>query len=169
MTTTEAPQQTNWLKQLAVLVGFILICQMIGASSAVITYPEIRGWYAELVQPALRPPNWVFGPVWTTLYAMMATSAFLIWQQRKTDPKRVKIALMVFGLQLLLNSLWSWIFFYFHNLLGAAIEIVALEISIIATILAFYPIKKLAAYLLLPYLAWVSFATYLTFSFYLLN
>lgn len=124
-------------------------------------------WYAALAKPSWNPPSWVFGPVWTLLYAMMAVAAWLVWRQagwRAAAP-----ALAVFALQLVLNALWSWIFFGLHAPGWALLEILALWLAILATIVLFARVRPLAAWLLVPYLAWVSFAAVLNFTLWRLN
>ncbi|MDP3993571.1 MAG: TspO/MBR family protein [bacterium] len=144
-----------------------------GAIGSVFTAPSIAGWYAGLVRPALNPPAWVFGPVWTTLFALMGVSAWLIWKRLDSrlrgNDKRIKIALGIFLGQLVLNTLWSIIFFGLNSPGGALIEIVFLWLAILATIVAFYKISKPAAWLLVPYILWVSFAMYLNYAIWTLN
>lgn len=147
---------------------FIIGCEAAGIFGTIFTMPSITSWYSTLTKPALNPPNWIFGPVWTTLYALMGISAFLIWQ-KGFEKKEVKKALAVFLLQLVLNMIWTPVFFGLHNTGVAYGIIVALWISIIWTIIKFYKINRLAAYLLIPYLLWVSFASYLNFSIWTLN
>ena len=146
----------------------VLICELAGVTGAVFTTPELSTWYAGLVKPALNPPAWLFGPVWTTLYALMGIAAFLIWRER-LDRKDVKIALGIFIGQLILNTLWSVIFFGLHSPGWALVAIVLLWLAIVWTIAAFYKISKPAAYLLVPYILWVSFAGYLNYSIRMLN
>ena len=141
---------------------------MAGIIGSLFTFPAIGSWYEKLNQPSFSPPNWLFGPVWTVLYLMMGVSAYLIWQ-KGLDNKTVRIALVIFAIQLILNSFWSIIFFGMKNLSFALAEIVILWIFIVLTIIKFYPIDKKAAYLLIPYLLWVSFATFLNYSILRLN
>jgi benzodiazapine receptor len=145
----------------------IVICELAGLLGAVFTTPAIPGWYAGLKKPALNPPSWLFGPVWTMLYALMGVSLYLVW--RKREQPGAKLALVVFFLQLALNSAWSMIFFGLKNPGLAFIGIIALWLAIAGAILFFYPLDRRAAWLLLPYLAWVSFAAYLNFSIWRLN
>jgi|SRR3989344_8501694 len=144
-----------------------------GAIGSVFTAPSIAGWYAEIVKPAFNPPAWVFGPVWTTLFALMGVSAWLIWKRLDSrlrgNDKRIKIALGIFLGQLVLNTLWSIIFFGLNSSGGALIEIVFLWLAILATIVVFYKISKPAAWLLVPYILWVSFAMYLNYAIWTLN
>jgi len=125
--------------------------------------PSIEGWYAGLVRPELSPPNWVFAPVWTTLFLLMGLAAGIIWI--KKDYR----GLAVFGLQLVLNIVWSVIFFGLRSPGGAFIEIFFLWLAILATIIVFAKTSKVAAWLLVPYIIWVTFASYLNFMIWSLN
>ena len=147
------------------LVFFIVISQLAGIVGSVFTISSIPTWYSTLQKPSFSPPNWVFGPAWIILYLLMGISAFLVWSK----DKRTKTALRIFICQLVLNALWSIIFFGFHNPFWAFIEIIALWLAILATILSFYRISRSAAYLLLPYILWVSFASVLNLSIVILN
>jgi len=150
--------------KLIIAVGVSLLAGVVGS---LFTTPAVQSvWYAELVMPALNPPAWLFGPVWTTLYILMGISLWLIW---KSDAREKRKAVWLFGIQLTLNAIWSIIFFGLHNPGGALIEIVFLWLAILATIIAFAKISKPAAWLLVPYILWVSFATYLNYSIYVLN
>lgn len=155
------------------LIIAIVVSELAGIIGSVFTAPSIAGWYAGIVKPAINPPAWVFGPVWTTLFALMGIAAFLVWSsytRASADKKKgVKVALILFGGQLVLNTLWSIIFFGLHSPGGAFIEIVFLWLAIIATIVAFAKISKPAAWLLLPYILWVSFAMYLNYAIWALN
>lgn len=138
-----------------------------GAIGSLATIPNIPSWYAALVKPALNPPNWVFGPVWSVLYLLMGIAlALIILQAGKRSKKK---AYFWFGLQLALNALWSLVFFGLHSPLLGVVVIIALIVSIIVTIRKFRNINKYSAWLLVPYLAWVCFATYLTIGIALLN
>ena len=154
-------------KAIRVLI-FILICEGAGIIGSVFTMPSIPGWYAGLSKPPFNPPSWIFGPVWTILYAMMGLSAYLIYQSG-IGKKQVKRALAVFAVQLLLNTLWSIVFFGAHMIFAAVIVILLLWGMILVTIIVFHRISKAAAYLLIPYILWVSFATVLNISLYILN
>jgi tryptophan-rich sensory protein len=151
--------------QLIIAIG---ACEFVGVVGSLFTFNAISGWYSTLQKPALNPPSWVFAPVWTMLYAFMGISAFLIYQ-KGWKRKEVKRALGVFGIQLFLNAIWSIIFFGLHRPGFALMDIVLLWIAILITIIAFAKIFKPAAWLLLPYLVWVSFATYLNFAIFYLN
>lgn len=154
----------NTLKLLIAVVG----SELAGIIGSVFTMPAIDGWYATLTKPGINPPSWVFAPVWTTLFALMGVSAFLIWR-RGLERRDVKIALGIFASQLVLNTLWSIIFFGLRNPGGALIEIALLWFAILATLVAFAKISKLAAWLLVPYILWVSFAAYLNYILWALN
>ena len=150
------------------LIVAITISELAGIIGSVFTTPSIATWYATLAKPVLNPPAWIFGPVWTTLYALMGIAAFLVWKQG-LDRKDVRIALGLFVIQLALNTLWSIIFFGLHNPGAAFVEIVFLWLAIVATIVAFSRISRPAAWLLVPYVAWVGFAGYLNFALWMLN
>ena len=150
------------------LIIAIAISEAAGIVGAFFTTPSIAGWYATLVRPALNPPSWVFGPVWTTLFALMGISAFLVWR-KGLDRRDVKIALGIFIGQLVLNTLWSIIFFGLHSPGAAFVEIIFLWLAILATIVAFAKISKPAVWLLVPYILWVSFAGYLNLMIWMLN
>ncbi len=146
----------------------IAIAQCAGIIGSLFTSANIPTWYATLVRPAWNPPNWVFGPVWTTLYALMGIAAYLVWEQRRTDG-RVPFALATYGVQLVLNTAWSIIFFGMHNLGLALAELIVLDIFIVITLVLFWRIRTVAGVLLLPYLAWSLFATYLNYTIWMLN
>lgn len=149
------------------LIISILLPLSVGAIAGMFTSQAVPTWYASLNRPFFSPPNWVFGPVWTTLYILLGISFFLIWKEEVTKAR--DLATKVFLIQMLLNFAWSFIFFYF-NLIGVAlIEIILLWISIALMIYLFYKIKPFAAYLNIPYLLWVSFAAILNAGYYFLN
>jgi len=156
------------LKEWSALVVAIVASELAGVLGSVFTMPAIPTWYAGLVKPALNPPAWVFAPVWTTLYFLMGVAAYLVWRKgwRRVS---VKVALGVFAGQLLLNVLWSLVFFGLHNISAGLVCIVALWMFILATMMAFARVSRAAAWLLLPYLLWVSFASYLNYSILMLN
>jgi len=143
------------------LIFAIVICQAAGIIGSFFTLAAIPTWYAALTKPSFNPPSWVFGPVWTILYTLMGISLYLVWKN--------KSAVKLFVWQLIANSLWSIIFFGMKNIPLALIEIIILLVLIFATIMKFYKINKAAAYLLIPYFLWGSFATFLTYSIWILN
>jgi len=155
-------------KNIVALILSIALCQLAGVIGSVFTIDQVKSWYPTLIKPALNPPSWVFGPVWVTLFILMGIAAFLVWKQGILH-KKVKIALGIFGIQLVLNTLWSILFFGFQNPGAALVEIAVLWLTILASIIAFYKISKPAAYLLLPYILWVSFASYLNYAIWSLN
>lgn len=144
----------------------ISACLAVGGVSGFVTANEIPGWYVNINKPVFNPPNWIFGPVWTALYILMGIAFFLIW--KSPTPAKEK-AYLFFALQLVLNFFWSIIFFRLHAVGFAFAEIIMMWICILLTIVSFYPISKPAAYLLIPYLLWVSFASVLNFSIWRLN
>jgi translocator protein len=142
---------------------------LVGLFGSVFTTADSLGnWYAGLNKPSFNPPDWIFGPVWTALYIMMGISAFLVWR-KGLDSKVVRIALACFIVQLFLNAIWTPLFFGLRSPLLGLIDIVLLLNAIIVTVFAFSKISRPAAILLVPYLAWVSFATVLNAAIYLLN
>ncbi|MEH6680429.1 MAG: TspO/MBR family protein [Sediminicola sp.] len=146
----------------------VAICLLIGLISSFATQSSVDGWYLSLEKPAVNPPNWIFAPVWTVLYIMMGISGGLVWAKGFYHVW-VKTALYHFGFQLLLNSLWSIVFFGLKAPLIALVVIVALLIMIVFTIRWFKVVDRTAAYMLLPYLVWVAFAAYLNYRIWILN
>jgi len=157
-------QKTDLVK----LAAAVAVCLLAGTIGSIATSPAIPTWYASLQKPFFSPPNWVFAPVWTLLYILMGVSAYLVWSRGFGD-KRVKPALAVFGVQLFLNVLWSILFFGMRSPFYAFAEIIFLWLAIALAIARFYGISKNAAYLLVPYLLWVSFASLLNFAVWQLN
>jgi tryptophan-rich sensory protein len=156
----------NKISRVAIVV---VICLVVGYVSGMVTRTSITTWYPTLVKPSFNPPNWIFAPVWTSLYVMMGVAAGFIWNQITTQKAAVTKALQFFTIQLVLNALWSYLFFGLHNLMLATIEVVLLWLMIFETYSQFAKINKTASYLMLPYLAWVSFASVLTASIWWLN
>ena len=155
------------IKQAIFLFFFIAIPLMAGYWGSQLSGNSTVQTYSQLYRPDFFPPAWVFAPVWTILYILMGTSAYLIWKLRKSED--VKFPLTLFLVQLALNLLWSPIFFGLHQYLWALVEIVLLLIMIILTVLSFGKKSKVAAYLLIPYLFWVSFATILNYVVFMTN
>ncbi len=157
------------------LIITIVVSQLAGVIGSVFTTSAIPTWYAGLVKPALNPPAWVFGPAWTTLYALMGIALFLVWRQHSNILENVRmlriwrVSIAAFFVQLFLNAIWSIIFFGLQNPGWALIDIVVLWLAIVWTMFIFYKISKPAAYLLVPYILWVSFASYLNYSIWMLN
>jgi tryptophan-rich sensory protein len=176
---------------LGYLLGAIVICELVGMVGAFFTMPAIDGWYAGLNRPSFSPPDWIFAPVWTLLFFLMGISLYLVWKkgwkvkvsQKEKKEKvwnsytkklwtgawREENVIVIFILQLVLNIWWSVIFFGLEYPGLAFFEILMLWFAILYTILNFYRISKPAAYLLLPYILWVSFAIVLNYSFWMLN
>ncbi|MGB9911309.1 MAG: TspO/MBR family protein [Microgenomates group bacterium] len=148
------------------LIGFLLLPQLAGSIGAYFTFPAISSWYQFLNKPFFSPPNWLFGPVWTTLYILMGIASFLIWQSE--NPQKMKI-LKIYFIHLFLNSLWSIFFFGLRNPFLAFLEILVLWGIILYLTVNFYKIRKIAGILLLPYLLWVSFASVLNLAVAILN
>jgi len=151
---------------LALLCWFAL-CNAAGALGSLFTLQAVPTWYAGLAKPSWNPPAWVFGPVWTVLYVMMAVSAWLVWRGQ-CGPART-LALRWFLLQLLINAMWSPVFFGGRNPAAGFVVIVALWVSIVITLARFWKLSRPAAILLVPYLAWVSFASALNLALWKLN
>jgi tryptophan-rich sensory protein len=147
------------------LLVFVLVTLAVGALGSIATEPAIPTWYALLAKPGFNPPNWVFAPVWTTLYIVMAIAAWRVW--RGTGTKSVEMAL--FGAQLIFNLAWSWIFFAAHLLLPALVEMAVLALLVAATLVAFWRRDRIAGALMLPYLAWLGFAFALNWAIWRLN
>lgn len=148
------------------LITSIVICQLAGVIGSLFTSPAIPGWYASLTKPAFNPPSWLFGPVWITLYLLMGIALFLVWQK---GISKTHLGMIFFIAQLLLNALWSYLFFGLQNPFIALIEIAFLLAFIILTIVYFWSVSRPASILLIPYALWVAFASVLNFSIWWLN
>ena len=149
-----------------------LICSIalplsVGSFAGIYTAKAVPVWYAALNKPSFNPPNWLFGPVWTVLYLIMGISLFLIWKQKSSKARNW--AILVFFIQLALNFAWSFIFFYFNQIGYALVDIILLWLSIVVMLFLFYKSNRIATFINIPYLLWVSFASLLNFSYYLLN
>lgn len=147
----------------------VVTCLAVGYFSGIVTRSAITTWYPTLIKPSFNPPNWVFAPVWSMLYAMMGVAAGLVWDKIDYERAAVKNALIFFAVQLGLNALWSFLFFGLKNPMLAGVEIIILWLLIFETQQKFAKINKIAGYLLIPYLLWVSFATVLNGSIWWLN
>lgn len=155
------------MKNILKLIVSVVISQAAGAIGSLFTVQNIPTWYAGLNKPSFNPPNYLFGPVWITLYFMMGIAFFLVWKNSgKFD---VKVPAILFITQLVLNALWSIIFFGMKNPMLGFIEIIILWVFIVLCVIKFYPVSKVAAWLLIPYLLWVSFASVLNFKLWMLN
>lgn len=150
------------------LIVSVAVCELAGVVGALFTTSKIPTWYAALNKPSFNPPNWLFGPVWTLLYLLMGVAAYVIWQQG-FDHSSVKRALAIFLVQLMLNVLWSFIFFGLESLLGGLVVIILLWGAIFLTISLFLRQSRMAGWLLIPYIAWVTFATVLNAAIFALN
>ncbi len=146
---------------------FVAICFLAAAIGSWCTAGSVKTWYPALLKPAGTPPGWVFGPAWTTLYLLMGTAAWLVWRQRSASD--VTLALALFFAQLALNATWSFVFFGMRRPGLALLEILVLLAAIIAMMANFAPLSRLAFWLMTPYVAWVSYATFLNFSIWRLN
>jgi len=155
-------------KDIVRLVVSIVVCQLAGFIGSLFTRSSIPTWYASVRKPSFNPPNWIFGPVWTTLYLLMGIAAFLVWRQG-LDNKAVRLALLLFIIQLVLNTLWSIIFFGMRSLSGGFADIAALWIMIVLTTVSFFRLSAVAGVLMVPYLLWVTFASVLNFAIWRLN
>jgi benzodiazapine receptor len=140
------------------LVGSIAACEGAGLIGAFFTTPSITTWYAALAKPSFTPPNWVFAPVWTSLYALMGVAVFLVWRRGLTQPS-VKPVFILFWVQLVANLMWSIVFFGWHSILGGVILIICLWVLVLITMIKFFRLSRVAGGLLAPYLAWLSIAS----------
>ena len=150
------------------LLASIVVCQSAGLIGFVFTMSAIPTWYASLQKPFFTPPNWLFAPAWAAFYLLMGISAFIIWRRGLSD-KPAREALFIFGVQLVINALWSMVFFGLKSPLSGVVVIVVLWVAILYTMYKFYNLSSLAVILLLPYILWVSFAAVLNISIWLLN
>lgn len=149
------------------VVWFILLVELMGSIGTFFTSPKIQTWYATLNKPSFSPPNWVFGPVWGGLFFLMGLALYLVWE---TGPSRArKMAVWAFSVQMALNVLWSAFFFGKESPFLGLVDIALLLLTIVWTIFSFKKVNRTAAWLLLPYLLWVSFATILNFAIWRLN
>jgi benzodiazapine receptor len=147
------------------MLAFILVTLAVGAGASNFSEPAIHGWYATLIHPVLSPPNWLFAPVWTALYVVMAVAAWRVWRVAGTR----SIEMLLYAIQLALNFGWSAVFFGLHRIGLALVEILVLDLAILITALLFFRRDKLAGLLLLPYLGWTLFASLLNHDLSLLN
>ena len=155
-------------KDILKLIVSLVICQCAGLIGSIFTTAAIPTWYATLEKPPFTPPNWLFAPAWATLYVLMGIAAFLVWR-KEVNREGAKLALMIFLIQLVLNALWSVVFFGLESPLAGVIVILVLWVAILFTVLKFFKLSMAAGLLLLPYILWVSFAAILNISIWLLN
>ena len=155
------------LVDIVALVLFVALCLGIGALGASVTATSVDTWYAGLVKPSFNPPDEVFGPVWTVLYVLMGVAAWRVWRSADRDTTRGPLTL--FALQLAINLGWTVVFFGLHKIASAVATIVVLDVAVLVTMLAFRSVDRLAALLMLPYVAWVAFATVLNVAIWRLN
>lgn len=150
------------------LIIAVALPLVVGATSGFFTVTGVESWYQTINKPSWNPPNWVFGPVWTTLYILMGIALFLVWKA-DTSAELKKIAISLFAVQLVFNFFWSFIFFYLQQPGWAVLELAVMWIFILLTIFAFAQVSKTAAWLLVPYISWVSFAGILNYTIWKLN
>ena len=151
------------------ILAVVVTCLAVGYFSGIVTRSAVTTWFPTLMKPSFNPPNWIFAPVWSILYVMMGVAAGLVWDRIEAEREVVKKALIFFAIQLALNALWSYLFFGLQNPMLAGLEIILLWLMIFETYIQFAKINKISGYLLLPYLAWVSFAAVLNGSIWWLN
>jgi benzodiazapine receptor len=165
---THASTRSTWSRHFAFGALAIIAVAIASAVGQLATYPNLAPWYAGLVKPSFNPPNWVFAPVWTTLYVLMAFAVWRILRLPEASAER-RFALTLFFLQLALNAAWSWMFFGAHNPLLGAINIVPQLFVILATVVAFHRLDRIAAWCLVPLVTWVAFAGFLNIAIWQLN
>ncbi|MDG3003397.1 TspO/MBR family protein [Paludisphaera mucosa] len=151
------------------LLGFLALTAAAAGIGSWATIPNIDSWYAQVRKPSWTPPNWVFGPAWTTLYLLMSVAAWRVWRRVDADPEARKNALGCWLFQLLLNAAWSWLFFGMHDTGLAFVELISMWLVILATLVAFVRIDRVAAVLMAPYLLWVTYAGSLNGAIFWLN
>ena len=162
--------QTEKIKPfvLPAVIG-ILICLAAGLLGSMVTMPAVESmWFIDLNKPVFQPPNWLFAPVWTILYILMGVAAGIVYVEGKNKMEG-KTALILFAVQLVLNILWSFMFFGVHTLLGASVNIVLLWGTLLATIIYFFKLNRAAGWMMIPYILWVTFATILTITLFVMN
>ena len=162
--------QTEKIKTfvLPVVIG-VLICLAAGLLGSMVTMPAVESmWFIDLNKPVFQPPNWLFAPVWTILYILMGVAAGIVYVEGKNKMEG-KTALILFAVQLILNILWSFMFFGVQTLLGASVNIVLLWGTLLATIIYFFKVNRAAGWMMIPYILWVTFATILTITLFVMN
>ena len=164
--TTEKTAE-NWICEVGALAASVGLALLVSSLGGFVVSPAVESWYQEITRPIFSPPDWVFTPVWITLYVLMAVAAWRVWRQG--DFKTAPLPLLTYGLQLTLNLAWPFIFFGNKAFGWAFIEIIILWIAIVATTRLFWAVDRPAGALLIPYLAWVSFAVLLNGAIWWLN
>jgi len=159
--------RTNRRRDIAGLIAFLALCLGVSAIGGAVTATSVGGWYQTLHKPPFNPPDWLFAPVWTTLFVMMAVAGWLVW--RRHGLRAARGALLLFGVQLALNLAWSLLFFGLRSVGAALVEVIVLLTAILATTVAFWRRDPLAGALFVPYAAWVAFATVLNAALWRLN
>jgi tryptophan-rich sensory protein len=162
------PDRRNAIRSYPKLAATVLFCIIAGSLGALVTTTGPGSWYNALEKPFFTPPGWVFAPVWITLFTLMGVALYLIWQSG-TGKREVRLALGLFGIQFALNVTWSFLFFGLRSPLLGLVDIIFLWVLIVATIAAFYRVQRTAAYLLVPYILWVTIAAALNGSVYFMN
>ncbi len=154
-------------QEIAALAGFLVLCLAVSGLGGLATSSSVGTWYQGLEKPPFNPPDWIFAPVWTTLYVLMAIAGWRVWRLPGSSDR--KHALVAFGIQLVLNLLWSFLFFGLRNIGLGLVEIAILLCAIIVTTILFWRLDRPAGVLFLPYVAWVAFASYLNAALWLIN
>jgi tryptophan-rich sensory protein len=173
--STPVSDSTPRWKTIGLAALFVVGCELVGVLGALTTTTGEGSWYQALAKPWFTPPGWLFGPVWTLLYALMGIAAFLVWRAGtergdvRTERGDVRTALGLFVAQLALNGIWTPIFFGAESIVGGAVVIVTLLIVLALTVRAFFRVSRTAGWLLVPYVLWVSYATALNLSIWWLN
>jgi translocator protein len=159
------------MNKISKILVVVVTCLVVGYFAGMVTRSAITTWYPTLVKPSFNPPNWIFAPVWSMLYVMMGVAAGLVWNRMEQEKEKevAKSALIFFAIQLALNALWSYLFFGLKNPMLAGLEVIVLWLMIYETYLKFAKIDKIAGFLFIPYLLWVSFASVLNASIWWLN
>ncbi|MDQ1353446.1 MAG: translocator protein [Acidobacteriota bacterium] len=155
-------------RNMSKLIFSLVLCQLVGIIGGLFTAASVRTWYLTLNKPPFNPPNWIFGPMWITLYLLMGIAFFMVWTT-DSPGKAKQIAMIFFFIQLAINMAWSFLFFYLKSPVLGLIDIIALLVFILLTIWKFFPVNRAAGYLMLPYLLWVGFAAILNYSIWTLN
>jgi tryptophan-rich sensory protein len=169
---TKAPSlRKSPIRSAAVLLGLFVVCYGVAALGASITVPSLSTWYAALAKPSFTPPDWLFAPIWTALYGLMAIAAWLVWRTPRHGPNAEsrRSGLILFAAQLLLNAAWTPVFFQFHQILPAFGVVICLLIAIFLITLRFWKVERFAAGLMISYLLWITYVTALNFEIYRLN